>query len=365
MRHGSDLLAAALDGDVARVEALLNANPDCINERGTLPGHIGARTALHFAVNGPHEEVIALLLARGADPNILCEGDSATALHFAAERGHLGIVRQLIEHGTDPIGHGDYHELDVIGWATVFGPGDPVLVGYLLAHGARHTIFSAVAVGDLSAIGALLAETPALIERPMVRPHAGRRPLHLSAVKRQPGALAALLERGANLETLDLAGFTPLDQAAMMGERAMAQTLLDRGAALRLPAAIGLGIDHDIERLIASEPGCLTPGQRWGTLIVRAAERAPGHVIERLIVLGASPNIIDDPNTAIDSTEGYTPLHAAGFHGNVEAAMALLRHGADRSVEDGRYKGTPAGWANYAGHAELARMLDPGGPTPG
>ena len=318
-----------------------------------------------FAVNGPHEDVIALLLARGANPNILCEGDSATALHFAAERGHLGIVRQLIEHGTDPIGHGDYHELDVIGWATVFGPGDPALVSYLLAHGARHTIFSAVAVGDLDAIRALVAETPALIERPMVRPHAGRRPLHLAVVKRQPEALAALLERGANLETQDLAGFTPLDQAAMMGERAMAQTLLDRGAALRLPAAIGLGRDEDIERLIASEPGCLAPGQRWGTLIVRAAERAPGHVIERLIDRGAVPNIVDDPNTAIDSTEGYTPLHAAGFHGNVDAAMALLRHGANRSVEDGRYKGTPAGWARYAGHHDLARLLDPQAPTPG
>ena len=365
MDPGSDLLAAALDGDIARVASLLDAHPDRVNERGTLPGHSGARTALHFAVNGPHEDVIALLLARGANPNILCDGDSATALHFAAERGHLGIVRQLIEHGTDPIGHGDYHELDVIGWATVFGPGDPAMVSYLLAHGARHTIFSAVAVGDLDAIRALVAETPALVERAMVRPHAGRRPLHLAVVKRQPEALAALLERGASLETLDLAGFTPLDQAAMMGERAMAQTLLDRGAAVRLPAAIGLGRDEDIERLIASEPGCLAPGQRWGTLIVRAAERAPGHVIERLIERGAVPNIVDDPNTAIDSTEGYTPLHAAGFHGNVDAAMALLRHGANRSVEDGRYKGTPAGWARYAGHHDLAGLLDPQAPTPG
>ena len=157
----------------------------------------------------------------------------------------------------------------------MFGPGDPALVSYLLAHGARHTIFSAVAVGDLSAIRILVAETPALIERPMVRPHAGRRPLHLAVVKRQPEALAALLERGANLETEDMAGFTPLDaQAAMMSERAMAQTLLDsRGAALRSPAAIGLGRDEDIERLLASEPGCLTPGQQWDT-IVRARPSA-------------------------------------------------------------------------------------------
>ena len=95
-----------------------------------------------------------LLLARGANPNVRCEGDCAFPLHFVAEKGRLDLVRLLVEHGADPIGAGDYHELEVIGWATAFEYVQPSreLVDYLLDHGARHTIFSAVATGDVSAI---------------------------------------------------------------------------------------------------------------------------------------------------------------------------------------------------------------------
>lgn len=86
------LLAAAKHGDVSRVTTILDAHPDIVSERGLVRGHSGQRTALHFALNGPHEAVVRCLLERGADPNVRCEGDAATPLHFAAEREHLGIV---------------------------------------------------------------------------------------------------------------------------------------------------------------------------------------------------------------------------------------------------------------------------------
>jgi ankyrin repeat protein len=47
--------------------------------------------------------------------------------------------------------------------------------------------------------------------------------LHLAVVKKQPKALSTLLDLGANIESLDEAGFTALDQAALDGETAMAQ----------------------------------------------------------------------------------------------------------------------------------------------
>jgi ankyrin repeat protein len=348
---------AALRGDVSRIASLLDDHPDLVSERGTMPGHTGARTALHFAVNGLHEAAIVLLLERGADPNVLCEGDAATPLHFAAERGHFGIIRLLIEHGSDPIGVGDYHELEVIGWATVFGTGDKEIVDYLLAHGARHNIFSAVAVGEVDEIRRIATEMPTLLDHRMDQTNKRRRPLHLAVVKKQPTALATLLDLGANIEAPDGAGFTPLDQAALGGEHAMAHVLLERGAEMRLPAAVGLGEASKIERLVASEPGCLAPGGRWAHLIVRAAEQAPGDVLETLIRLGASPNAAADPTTAIDGTSGYTPLHAAGFFGNVEAATVLLKHGANVSVRDDKYRGTPAGWANYASQTAVRDLI--------
>ena len=39
------------------------------------------------------------------------------------------------------------------------------------------------------------------------------------------------------------------------------------------------------------------------------------------------------------------------------AARALLDAGADRTVEDRRYGGTPAAWAAHAGQKEAERLL--------
>ena len=95
----------------------------------------GVRTALHEAVGAKPEAAVKLLLERGADPNIRCEGDNAMPLHFAAEKSLFPIIRLLIEHGADPIGEGNYHELGVIGWATAWDymHTDKEIVDYLLA----------------------------------------------------------------------------------------------------------------------------------------------------------------------------------------------------------------------------------------
>ncbi len=355
--HG--ILAAADAGDVVRLTALLDAHPELVSERGTLPGHTGLRTALHFGV--AHEPVVRLLLARGADPNVRDEGDNAYPLHFAAENQDLPVIRLLLEHGTDPIGTGDGHELEVIGWATCWDyvTVQPDVLAFLLAHGARHHLFSATAVGDVDALRAAAAADPASLARVMDRTNRRRTALHLAVVKRQPAALRALLALGADPEAHDQSGLTALDQAALAGEQALADILIAHGAALGLPAAVALGRAADLDRLLAADPGCLAPGARWGTLIVRAAERAPGHVIETLVAHGASVDAIDDPATAIDGIARYTALHAAAWHGNTSAADALLRLGASPRVRDGKYGATAAGWADFAGHRDTcARILE-------
>jgi ankyrin repeat protein len=345
------ILAAADAGDEGRLAALLDAHPDLVSTRGTLPGHTGMRTALHFGVS--REPIVRLLLARGADPNVRDDGDHAFPLHFAAENQDLPVIELLLRHGADPIGHGDGHELEVIGWATCWDyvTVQPEVLACLLAHGARHHLFSAVAVGDVDAIRAAVQADPAALTRVMDGTNRRRTALHLAIVKRQPAALDALLALGGPLDGRDRAGLTALDQAALAGETGMAQRLIDRGARIELPAAVALGRTADVERLAAAEPGSLAPGGRWGTLIVRAAERAPGSVIEALVRRGASPDAVDDLHTSIDGIGRYTALHAAAWHGNTGAADALLRLGANPRVRDSKYFATPLGWADYAGRA--------------
>jgi ankyrin repeat protein len=41
----------------------------------------------------------------------------------------------------------------------------------------------------------------------------------------------------------------------------------------------------------------------------------------------------------------------------MSAASVLLKNGADVRVRDERYHGTPAGWANYAGHSEVRDLI--------
>jgi len=71
-------------------------------------------------------------------------------------------------------------------------------------------------------------------------------------------------------------------------------------------------------------------------------------------------NVPDNPKTAVDSTHGYTPLHAAAWHGNLGAAAALLKQGANVQARESKWHGTPAGWAAYAGHEETRNLIAQG-----
>ena len=351
------LLEAASQGDLARVTETLDRYPEIVSRRGQLEGHDGLRTALHFGIK--HEAVVRVLLERGADPNVRDQGDNAMPLHFAAEDQNFAIIRLLIEHGADPIGSGDVHELEVIGWSCCwdYRAPDKAIVEYLVAHGARHHIFSAVTMGEVEIVRGLVSDDPESLARRMDRTNKHRTPLHQAVVKRQLQSVSTLVELGADLEAIDEAGLTPLDQAALDSSKEIAQLLINRGAIVRLPAAVALGRLEDIERLMRDDPDSLKPGQRFGTLIVRAAAASPGSVVEKLIQLGASVNVSDRESTSVDQTRGYTPLHAAAFHGNDEAVRVLLKHGADVNAREDKYSSPPAGWANYAGHRHLRDLI--------
>jgi ankyrin repeat protein len=88
----TEILAAAGNGDVAKVRLLLDRNPNLAfskNKEGF--------TALHYAASYGYLEIAELLLTKNADVNAkTSKGD--TPLHYAASYGHKDIAELLLSN---------------------------------------------------------------------------------------------------------------------------------------------------------------------------------------------------------------------------------------------------------------------------
>jgi ankyrin repeat protein len=52
-----------------------------------------------------------------------------------------------------------------------------------------------------------------------------------------------------------------------------------------------------------------------------------------------------------------TALHRAAEEGDLAMVTVLVELGADLTVTDATFNGTPRGWAEHLGHAEVAEYL--------
>lgn len=232
----TSFFSACHAGDVATLRDLLASEPSLVRER-TAEGSTG----LHLAVR--HVDAVRLLLEHGADPNARDVGDNAYPLHAAGGAGAVDVVRALLDAGGDVHGVGDVHQLEVIGWATCFGATIPKdVLALLLERGARHHIFSAIAVQDAELIQELVEENPTALSRRLSRFENGQTALHY-AIAPPDGLLGGgfrtgshyaildlLIELGADLEAEDDKGRTPLAIAMLKGDGQAMRRLKAAGA---------------------------------------------------------------------------------------------------------------------------------------
>ena len=225
---------ACATGDVTTALEHLEADHGLLHEqfRGT--------TALHLAV--PHPDIVRLLLEHGADPNLRQESDNALPLHFAASGGPLESVRQLLDAGSDVQGEGDDHQMDVIGWATLFAEARSDVVNLLVERGARHHIFTAVALGDPALVRRVVANDPNALRRRLSHNEQEQTALHyviapadglvggLFRTGEHYRTLELLIELGADLEATDAKGRTPMAIAMLRGDREAMRILHAAGA---------------------------------------------------------------------------------------------------------------------------------------
>src|SRR5262245_24582076 len=188
MSLDTDIIDAASDGRIADLARLLDAHP----EKLTLTGGRRNGPLLHLAAAQGHLDCVKLLLARGLDVDLRDALDRATPLLWAAAAGHLDVVKHLAELGADLDVPDDDHGIGALGWATCFDETHRDIAEYLLARGAKPTIFSAVVLGRTDLIESLVQGDHRLLHARMSPFEHRMTPLHLAVVKNQPASVVAL-----------------------------------------------------------------------------------------------------------------------------------------------------------------------------
>jgi ankyrin repeat protein len=252
---------ACAAGDVAALETYLGDDPTLATSCDA-----GGRTGLHHGHR--HPDVVRVLLAHDADPDARETGDNVTPLHLAAASGAIDSVRLLLDAGADVHGSGDLHEGDVIGWAA--GSRNQAVIDLLVERGAKHHVFSAMALRDRDLVRRVVADDPAALLRRRSRFENRQTAVHAAIVpadgigllcgKPDHDMLALLIELGADVNAVDDRGRTPLTLSMLRGDHEATRTLMAAGAvfdtseAIAEPADVAASLSALSESVSHAEP---------------------------------------------------------------------------------------------------------------
>lgn len=206
-RHAYPLFAALANGHREAVRALLQLQNDSVDSDKIIARLSYGKefknkrqTPLLWAAENGHQEIVQLLIEKGANIESKNSRYSQTPLLWAAENGHQEIVQLLVEKGAD------IESKDTSSGRT------PLLWAARNGH---------------QGIVQLLVEKGVNIETK----YSSCWTLLLWAARRgHQGTVQLLIERGANIEAKDSFGRTPLSWAAQNKHHEVVQLLIEKGA---------------------------------------------------------------------------------------------------------------------------------------
>lgn len=346
------LFEAAQKGDAKVMTALLEAHPEKLLARNQPYEH----TLLHVSASAGQLAVVDLLLKRGLDVNAREKGDNTYAMHWAAAAGHLDVVRRLADAGGDVVGHGDDHDLEVIGWASCWEGGDDAvhraIADFLVSRGAHHHIFSAIALSLSDEVRRIVAADPSALRKAQSRNEDFRLPLHFAVLKNLPAMVTLLIELGADPLGKDGTGFPAAAYASEPDvDKSVMELLRQRGGA-DLFTALALADWDTSERILKSEPGIIAPTGVSFRVLHLMSKRNNLPAVKWLLDHGADPSALWAHWDA-----DVTPLHLAIMQGHTEIVRLLLAAGADPTIKDSKHHSDAVGWAEFFHRKEILDLL--------
>jgi ankyrin repeat protein len=344
------ILDAANQGRIDDLARLLDAHPDLIDARG---GGFQKQAALHRAACGNRAACVRLLLERGADVSVRDFPDNATALHLAAAVADLAIVEMLVEAGADVAGKGDDYEVGVLGWATCFRRVREDVAEYLLGHGAKLDIWTAIALDRADDVRSLVAGEPPLLSARMTRNQHRRTPLHHAAAKNRPNMVRLLLDLGADPHATDATGATPLTTAAQENaDASLVAMLLEAGAQLDFVTVLNLRRYDLAEAMLRDDPPRIGPDGRDTIALHLSVSRKNVESVRWLIEHGVD---VDAKRPMWDCNS--TALHMTTENGAIDIFRMLLDAGADPDIHDDKYDASVLRWAEFFGREDFIELL--------
>jgi ankyrin repeat protein len=353
----------------------INVNYQCGGIEGR--NDVGC-TALMYAADIGHTEVVRLLLKAGANPNIVdksrlrdCElaynfdipKGGNTALMNAVTKGHVKVVTLLLEAGADP----NIKTLDgttpLMKAAQFKSRNDVEIVRILLSYKA-----------DLN----IKRDKRNIVT---FRPQADWTALMYAADKGHTEGVRLLLKAGANPNIKGKDGVTALINSAHNGHVDVVKELLDEKSykpnmnviekiynlfSMNNATNIDLNVANnhgmtalmwaadkghtEIARLLldaGADPNIKEKNDL--TALMFAASRGNAEIVRLLLKAGANPNIKDN--------DGFTALIFAACIGNAEMVKALLNAHSDLNVQIKKTGMTALMKAADKGHVEVVRLL--------
>lgn len=387
-----ELINAASSGNLDRVKAIVATNPEFVS--GT-----ESQTPLGNALGNGRLEVATYLVEHGADPNIGSWGNTPLTMVMSRSDGDWKPLADLLAAKGADVNGADDSGQPLLQRALQNGSDrQKDRVAWLLDHGAN---IYAPARGGVSALDTALANSSADVVKLVLakadlkrRDYLGQTPLFSAVRAGKMDIIRAVLERGADINTQNVYGDTPLHLAARGDGRGapnadLLKALIEAGANPNLanargdlPLHLALRRDIALDRTFnyqsgdypaSANPNAVPRGLQLVPLIDKTDINArDGNGFSPLLLAiitrdAESRDLVRDRNPKTDSTtqlfdavaggesakvaqlltakpylaffrlaDGSTPLHVAALWGTLGAAGELVKRGADLNARDAR-----------------------------